>query len=62
VIISHDREFLDITCPKTFELQPLRQINFYYVPYSQYVEERERKEKKLQEEYDRQVEWIHDQE
>ncbi len=62
VIISHDREFLDITCPKTFELQPLRQVNFYHVPYSQYVEERERKEKKLQEEYERQVEWIHDQE
>lgn len=62
VIISHDREFLDKTCPKTYELQPLRQINFYHFPYSQYVDERERKEKRLQEDYERQVEWIEEQE
>lgn len=62
VIISHDREFLDVTCPKTYEIQPQRPINFYHTGYSQYVEERAKKEKKLQEEYDRQVEWIADQE
>lgn len=62
IIISHDREFLDVTCPKTYEVQPQRAINFYHVPYSQYVSERERKEKKLQEDYDRQVEWIEEQE
>ncbi|NUJ97622.1 ABC-F family ATP-binding cassette domain-containing protein [Candidatus Gracilibacteria bacterium] len=61
VIISHDREFLDKTCDKTYELQITRPINFYHVPYSQYVIEREKKEKKLLEDYERQQEWIKDQ-
>lgn len=57
-IISHDREFLDKTCEKTFELQPKRQINFYHWNYTFYVEERERIEKKKIQEYSRQQEFI----
>ena len=57
-IISHDREFLDKTCDKTFELQPERQLNFYYWNYSYYVVEREKIERKKVEEYKRQQEFI----
>ena len=62
VIISHDRTFLDVTCQKTFEVQPNRPLNFYHVPYSLYVGEREHREKKLEEEYERQQDWIKEQE
>lgn len=58
LIISHDREFLDKTCNKTFELQPARQINFYHCNYSKYVEEREKVEEKKIEEWERQQEFI----
>jgi len=61
LIISHDREFLDKTCHKTYELQKERPMNFYHVPYSDYVLEREKKEKKLLEDYERQQDWIKDQ-
>jgi ATP-binding cassette, subfamily F, member 3 len=57
-IISHDREFLDQTCLKTFELQPARAINFYHTNYSKYVEEREKYEEKKMEEWERQQEFI----
>ncbi len=57
-IISHDREFLDKTCEKTFELQPQRQINFYHWNYTFYVEERDKIEKKKIEEFKRQQEFI----
>ena len=62
VIISHDREFLDKTCSKTYELQPLRQINFYSCDYSGYVEERERLELIKLADYKRQSEWLESQE
>jgi ATP-binding cassette, subfamily F, member 3 len=62
VIISHDRTFLDVTCTKTYEVQPNRPLNFYHVSYSLYVWERERREKKLQEDYERQQDWIKEQE
>jgi len=42
LIISHDREFLDKTCKKTFELLPVRPLNFYHCNYSKYIEEREK--------------------
>lgn len=58
VIISHDREFLDKTCSKTFELQPLRPLNFYHTNYSQYLKEREKKEEKAMERWERQQEFI----
>jgi len=58
LIISHDREFLDKTCKKTFELQPARQIHFYHCIYSKYVEEREKYEEKLLSEFKRQQEFI----
>lgn len=61
VIISHDREFLNRTCEKTYEVQPQRPLNLYHVAYSEYVLERDRKEKKLLDDYERQVEWIKDQ-
>lgn len=57
-IISHDREFLDQTCDKTFELQPARAINFYHCNYSKYVIEREKYEEKKIQEWERQQEYI----
>lgn len=58
LIISHDREFLDKTCAKTFELQPARQIHFYHCNYSKYVDEREKVEEKKMEEWERQQDFI----
>lgn len=58
LIISHDREFLDKTCAKTFEMQPARAINFYHCNYSKYVEEREKVEEKKMEEWERQQDFI----
>jgi len=57
-IISHDREFLDKVCDKTYELQYLRQINFYHWNYSYYVSEREKVEKRKMENWQRQQEFI----
>lgn len=62
VIVSHDREFLDKTCEKTFELQKARALNFYYWNYTHYVEEREKREAKLREDFERQADWIASQE
>ena len=61
IIISHDRQFLDSACNKTYELYPQRPITVYHSNYSGYVEEREKKEKKLLEEYERQADWIKEQ-
>jgi len=58
IIISHDREFLDKTCDKTYEMWPNRAINFYHTNYSGYLLERETKEKKALERYERQQEHI----
>lgn len=62
VIISHDREFLDKTCNKTLELYPLKPLTIYHCNYSDYVEEREKREKILQEDFERQSDWIKEQE
>lgn len=62
VIISHDREFLDKTCLKTYEIQPKLPITFYHSNYSNYVIERAKIEKKKIEEYKRQQEYIQKQE
>jgi len=58
LIISHDREFLDKTCAKTYEMQPTRAINFYHSNYSKYVLERGKVEDKKMEEWERQQEFI----
>jgi len=58
VIISHDREFLDKTCQKTYEIQPKRSINFYHTNYSWYVLERENVEVKKIEIYKREQDFI----
>jgi ATP-binding cassette subfamily F protein 3 len=57
-IISHDREFLDKTCQKTYEMQPKRQIKFYHSNYSWYVDEREKIENKWNINFKRQQEYI----
>lgn len=62
VIISHDREFLDKTCNKTFEVQPKRWITYYHTNYSNYLIERERIEKKKIDDYKREQEYIEKQE
>ncbi len=61
IIISHDREFLDKSCDKTYELYPQRPITLYHSSYSGYVEEREKREKKMLEDYERQGDWIQEQ-
>lgn len=58
LIISHDREFLDKTCFKTYELQPARELNFYHCNYSKYVEEREKSEERKMENWERQQDFI----
>lgn len=58
LIISHDREFLDKTCSKTFEMQPARAINFYHSNYSKYIIQREKIEEKKIEVWERQQEFI----
>ncbi len=62
VIISHDREFLDKTCNKTYEIQWTLWIEFYHTDYSWYVLERERREKKKMQDWERQAEYIKKQE
>jgi len=58
VIISHDREFLDKTCSKTYEIQPKRWLTYYHTNYSDYLVERDRTEKKKIENYKREQEFI----
>lgn len=58
VIISHDREFLDKTCKKTYEVQPWRWITFYHQNYTWYVEQREKVEAKKITEHSRQEDYI----
>lgn len=62
VIISHDREFLDKTCQKTYEFQPQRELNYYHANYSDYVVQRLRVESKKLNDYKRQEEYIWKQE
>lgn len=62
VIISHDREFLDKTCTKTYEIQWILWIEFYHTNYTLYLEERKRREKKKLDDYGRQDEYIKKQE
>ncbi len=58
VIISHDREFLDKTCKKTYEVQPGRWITYYHANYTNYVLQRDKVEKKKTDEYSRQEEYL----
>lgn len=58
LIISHDREFLDKTCKKTFELLPKRPLNFYHYNYSKYIEEREKIWERQIKEWEMQQEFI----
>lgn len=58
VIISHDREFLDKTCNKTYEIQPARGITYYHTNYSNYLVERKKIEEKKIENYKREQEFI----
>ena len=62
VVISHDREFLDKTCNKTYEIQWVLGIEFYHTNYTWYLEERERREKKKLLDFERQAEYIKKQE
>lgn len=57
-IISHDREFLDKTCNKTYELQPARPIIFYNWNYSFYVNERKKIEEIKLKDFERQQDFI----
>jgi len=58
VIISHDREFLDKTCNKTYEIQPKNSISYYHMNYSQYILERDKVEKRKIDNYKREQEFI----
>lgn len=58
VIISHDREFLDKTCDKTYEVQKGRWMTYYFSNYTWYLAERDRIEKKKMDEYKREQEYL----
>lgn len=58
VIISHDREFLDKTCSKTYEVLPARWLTYYHTNYTWYLSERTRIEKKKVEVFKREQEFI----
>ena len=58
VIISHDREFLDKTCDKTYEVQPKRWLTYYFTNYTWYLAERERIEKRKMDDYKREQEYL----
>ncbi len=58
VIISHDREFLDKTCDKTYEVQKWRWLTYYFSNYTWYLSERDRIEKKKMDEYKREQEYL----
>lgn len=58
LIISHDREFLDATCTKVYDVVKGRPIVEYVGNYSDYVYEKRKLEEKLLEEYDRHIELI----
>ncbi len=62
VIISHDREFLDKTCSKTYEIQWTLWVEFYHTNYSWYIEERKKREKKKMQDWEREQEYIKKQE
>lgn len=58
VIISHDREFLDKTCDKTYEVQKSRGLTYYFSNYTWYLAERDRIEKKKMDDYKREEEYL----
>lgn len=58
LVISHDREFLDATCDVVYDVVRGRMIEPYVGNYSQYVEEKTKKEKRLMEEYERHFDLI----
>ncbi len=58
LIISHDREFLDATCTKVYDVVKGRPIAEYVGNYSDYVTEKRRLEEKLMEEYERHLEFM----
>lgn len=58
VIISHDREFLDKTCDKTYEVQKGRSLTYYFSNYTWYLSERDRIEKKKMDEFKREEEYL----
>jgi len=58
IIISHDRDFLDKTCNKTYEILPARPLEFYNWNYSYYVKEKAKREQILLDDWERQHEFI----
>ena len=62
VIVSHDRQFLDKTCEKTFELQPWRWLDIYHCKYSDYIIERTKNEEKKMDNWIREQEYLEKQE
>lgn len=58
MIISHDREFLDATCSIMYDVQKARPIEIYHGNYSDYVDEKQKREEKLTKRYEEQQEMI----
>jgi ATP-binding cassette, subfamily F, member 3 len=61
MVISHDRDFLDKTCQKTYEITWPRPLEFYNGNYTYYVKEKAKKEATIFEDYERQQEYINSQ-
>lgn len=58
VIVSHDRYFLDKVTKETIEMLPERSPEYYPVPYTQYIQEREKREKRKLDMYELQQQEI----
>lgn len=58
MIVSHDRDFLDKTCTKTYEMSWARALDFYSGNYSYYVKEKAKNELIIMEDFERQNEYI----
>lgn len=58
IIISHDREFLNQTCPKVYELRWDKILDYYNCRYSQFIKEKKKKEEIWGKKYEEQQMFI----
>ena len=60
ILVSHDRNFLDLVCDKTFELTK-NGLEKYYCNYSEYLKEKKGRFKKQEQSYKRQEKYLNKQ-
>jgi ATP-binding cassette subfamily F protein 3 len=60
ILVSHDRNFLDLVCDKTFELAK-NGLEKYYCNYSEYLEEKKERIQRQEQTYKRQEKYLTEQ-